>query len=343
VRSQHAAALELAQEVLDLGTTTGDDGLVVQGNLDCGWSYFFQGELGRAREHLERVLALYDAERHGGHVFTFGDDPATSAGGGLAQVLWLLGFPDAALSRSEETLRALRGLKHAYSLVFGLDLAAFVRQYRNDPAATRALVDEAIVASEKHALSFIGAIGSILQGWVLTHENSLAGGIRQMRDGLVAQLATGAEFVRPFWYCLQAEASGRAGQFGEGLALLDEAERVVQETNERYWEAEVHRTRGHLLTTGGLCSSSEAMDCYQRALGIARRQDARSLELRAATSLALLLRRDGNRPAARDVLLPVFQSFTEGFDTSDVREAAALLTDLGVPVDPQSGAIGRGQ
>jgi hypothetical protein len=85
------------------------------------------------------------------------------------------------------------------------------------------------------------------------------------------------------------------------------------------------------------------MDCYQRALGIARRQDARSLELRAAISLARLLRRDGNRPAARDVLLPVFQSFTEGFDTSDVREAAALLTDLGVPVDQQSGAIGRGQ
>ena len=343
VRAQHRAALELAQQVLELGNSTGDDGLILQGNMDCGWSLFFQGRLAPARVHLERVLALYDAERHSGHLFTFGDNPATSAGGCLAQVLWLLGYPQAALERSEQTVRMLRTLNHPYSLVFGLDLAGFVRQYRGDPAATRILVDEAIAESSKHGLAFIEAMGSILRGWVRTQAQDLQDGLQEMRDGLVAQLGTGAELVRPFWFYLQAEALGRTGQVAEGLALLDQAEQVVQATDERYWEAEVHRMRGHLMASGSAgFSATAALDCYLRALDIARGQGARSLELRAAISLALLLRGEGKLVEARNLLLPLYESFTEGFDTPDLREAAVLLGDLGVPTEHMPIATRRG-
>jgi predicted ATPase len=237
----------------------------------------------------------------------------------------------------------LRTLNHPYSLVFGLDLAGFVRQYRGDPAATRALVDEAIAESNKHGLAFIEAMGSILHGWVRTRAQELDDGLQEMRDGLVAQLGTGAELVRPFWFCLQAEALGRTGQLTEGLALLDQAEQVVLATDERYWEAEVHRMRGHLMTSrSDDGSGTAALDCYLRALDIARGQGARSLELRAAISLALLLRGEGKAVEARNLLLPLYESFTEGFATSDLREAAVLLGDLGIPTEHTPIATRRG-
>ena len=248
VRAQHTSALALGEQVLQLGAATNDDGLLLQGNMEVGWSHFFLGELEQAREHLERVLALYDPERHSSHAFIYGDDPATSARSNLAQALWLLGHVDQSLRYSEENLAILRSLiNHPYSVAFGLDLAAVVRQYRSDAPATRALVDEALALSEAHGLVFIGAMASILKGWALAQEGDLAEGTAQMRHGLAAQLATGAELARPYWLCLITEACLESGAALEGLALLDEAEAAVQQTNERYWEAEIHRLRGQLL------------------------------------------------------------------------------------------------
>ena len=248
VRAQHTSALALGEQVLQLGAATNDDGLLLQGNMEVGWSHFFLGELEQAREHLERVLALYDPERHSSHAFTYGDDPATSARSNLAQALWLLGHVDQSLRCSEENLAILRSvINHPYSVAFGLDLAAVVRQYRSDAPATRALVDEALALSEAHGLVFIDAMASILKGWALAQEGDLAEGIAQMRHGLAAQLATGAELARPYWLCLITEACLESGAALEGLALLDEAEAAVQQTNERYWEAEIHRLRGQLL------------------------------------------------------------------------------------------------
>ena len=176
VRAQHTSAFALGEQVLQLGAATNDDGLLLQGNMEVGWSHFFLGELEQAREHLERVLALYDHERHSSHAFIYGDNPATSARSDLAQVLWLLGYVDQSLRYSEENLAILRSLiKHPYSVAFGLDLAAFVRQYRGDAPATRALVDEALALSEAHGLAFIGAMASILKGWALTQEGELDG------------------------------------------------------------------------------------------------------------------------------------------------------------------------
>jgi predicted ATPase len=304
--------------------------------MEVGWSRFFLGELEQAREHLERVLALYDHERHSSHAFTYGDNPATSARSNLAQVLWLLGFVDQSLRHSEENLAILRSMiNHLYSVAFGLDLAAVVRQYRGDAPATRTLVDEALELSEAHGLAFIGAMASMLKGWVLVQEDVLAEGIAQMRHGLAAQLATGAELARPYWLCLLAEACHRMGAVREGLALLDEAEAAVEQTHERYWEAEIHRLRGQLLLAawepGASAAARSAEACYRRALDVARRQGARSLELRTAVSLSRMWQAEGREPEAREFLAPIYEWFSEGRETADLRTAAELMAELGAP------------
>jgi predicted ATPase/class 3 adenylate cyclase len=339
VRAQHTSAIALGEQVLQLGAATNDDGLLLQGNMEVGWSHFFLGELEQAREHLERVLALYDPERHSSHAFTYGDDPATSARSNLAQALWLLGHVDQSLRYSEENLAILRSaINHPYSVAFGLVLAAVVRQYRSDVPATRALVDEALALSEAHGLVFIDAMASILKGWALAQAGDLAEGTAQMRHGLAAQLATGAELARPYWLCLITEACPESGAALEGLALLDEAEAAVQQTNERYWEAEIHRLRGQLLlAASGPAAPAvvrSAEECYRRALDVARRQGARSLELRAAVSLSRLWQAADRHDEARELLAPIYEWFTEGLDHPELREAAALLDELSFRHEP---------
>jgi predicted ATPase len=334
VRAQHTDALALGMQVLELGVAARDDGLLLQGNLEVGWSKLFLGELQQAREHLERSLELYDHERHSSHALVYGNDPATAARGCLAQVLWLLGHVEEALRYSEENISVVRSrVEHVHTVAYDLDVAAFLRQYMGDAVTTRALADEALAWSEKHSLAFLGAMATILKGWALTQAGELQHGVEQMRRGLATQLATGAEFLRPYWLCLIAEICRRTGAAQDGLALLDEAEAIAEHTQERYWEAEIHRVRGHLLLAvvdprAGRGHRS-AEECYLRALEVARRQDARSLELRATTSLSRLWQAEGRESEACDLLVPVYESFPAGLDTPDLREAAALLADLG--------------
>jgi len=333
VRAQHTRALTLGEQVLQLGAATNDDGLLLQGNMEVGWSHYFLGEFEQARKHLERVLGLYDHQRHSSHAYTYGDNPATSARGSLAQVLWMLGLVDQSLRHNQENLAILRSLvKHPYSVAFGLVVAAFLHQYRGDVPATRGLAEEAQILSEAHGLAFIGAMASIFKGWALTREGELGEGMAQMRRGLADQLTTGAELVRPYWLCLIAEACHRTGAARAGLPLLDEAEVAVEHTGERVWEAEIHRLRGQLLLTASGEASAEAARtaeaCYRRALDIAGRQGARSLELRAAVSLSRLWQAEGRRRQAHELLAPIYEQFTEGLDTPDLRDAAGLLAQL---------------
>ena len=340
VRAQPADALALGEQVLRLGAATNDDGLLLQGNMEVGWSLFFLGEPEQAREHLERALALYDPERHSSHAFIYGDNPDTSARSALASVLWLLGYPDQSLRCSEDNLALLRSvIKHPYSVAFGLNMAALLRQYRGDAPETRALAEEALLLTEAHGLVFVTAMASILKGWALTQEDELDEGTAQMRRGLAAQLATGAEMARPYWLCRIAEACHRPGAVHEGLALLDEAEAAVELTRESCWEAEIYRLRGQLLLAAsepvGPEAARSAEACYRRALEVARRQGARSLELRAAVSLSRLWQAEGREGEAREFLAPIFAWFSEGRETVGLRAAATLLAELGAPAIPE--------
>src|SRR5262249_35713242 len=183
------------------------------------------------------------------------------------------------------------------------------------------------LASEKGFPQYL-AIGMVMRGWALTMQGQGEEGIAHLHQGLAAFRAAGAEISRSRDLGLLAEAYGKVGQTEAGLTALAEALAVVDKTGERYWEAELHRLKGELLLALSTDKTTEAEACFHQALDIARRQEAKSLELRAATSLSRLWQQQGKRAASYDLLAPVYGWFTEGFDTADLQKAKALLDEL---------------
>jgi predicted ATPase len=185
-----------------------------------------------------------------------------------------------------------------------------------------------IAISTEHGFPHWLAYGTILRGWALTAQGEGAEGIDQMRQGLVAHRATGAGIQRPYFLALLAESYGKAGQLEEGLSLLVEATTQVDNTGERHWEAELHRGKGELLLMQQGQKVGEAEECFRQALDTARRQQAKSLELRAAMSLSRLWQQEGKQEEAHQLLAGIYGWFTEGFDTPDLIEAKVLLEEL---------------
>jgi adenylate cyclase len=185
-----------------------------------------------------------------------------------------------------------------------------------------------MVLCQEQGFAYYAAWATILQGWVLGEQGQGAEGMTQMRQGLAALRATGGELRAPYYLTLLAEAHGNGGRAAEGLRVLTEAHTLVEEHEERWWEAEVHRLWGVLLLRQTVAQPEEAETWLRRALDVARRQEAKSLELRAATSLARLLQQQGKRAEAHQLLAEVYDWFTEGFDTADLQEARALLDTL---------------
>jgi predicted ATPase len=172
------------------------------------------------------------------------------------------------------------------------------------------------------------ALSALLHGWALAHQGQAKEGIEQMHQGVVAHRATGAAMLRPYLLALLAEAHGTIGEPEAGLAVLTEALTLVDTTDERWCEAELHRLKGELLLQQSSDDSTEAETCFHHALAIARNQQAKSFELRTATSLARLWQQQGKCAEARQVLGDVYGWFTEGFDTADLKDAKALLEVL---------------
>jgi predicted ATPase len=182
----------------------------------------------------------------------------------------------------------------------------------------------------------VRALGPIMRGWAIAVQEHSSEGLVQIRQGLDTYRSTGAEFQRPHFLSMLAEASGLLGQPEGGLAALEEALTLMEKTGERYYEAELYRQRGELLLlreakshpAQGSQDQHEAEACFQHALDVSRQQQAKSLELRAAMSLAHLWQRQGKRAEARELLAPIYDWFTEGFDTADLQEAKTLLEEL---------------
>ena len=236
----------------------------------------------------------------------------------------MLGYPDQALRRSLEALALAQDVAHPFSLGFALFFAAQLHHHRREVQATQARAEAAITLSRAQGFPTWLANGTILQGWALAAQGQGEAGVAQIRQGLAAHRATGEEIERPYFLALLAEAYGAMGQADEGLAVLAEAFELVTITGERWWEAELHRLKGGLLQ-----SAEEAETCFRQALAVARHQQAKSLELRAALSLSRLWQQQGKRHEACELLAPIYGWFTEGFDTVDLQEARALLEELG--------------
>jgi predicted ATPase len=251
--------------------------------------------------------------------------------------LWWLGYPDQALQRSHEALTLAREPAHPPSLASALFFATWVHQFRREWQLTQEQAEAAIALGTEQGFALFRAGGTIMQGWALAqrYAEPVAGqgqveeGMAQMQQGLAAWRATGAEVLRPYGLALLAETYAKVGQREAGLTLLAEALAVAHDTGERRWEAELYRLKGELLLACAAEHQAEAETCFHRALDVARRQEAKSLELRAAMSLARLWQQQGKRAEAHALLAPIYDWFTEGLDTADLQEANMLLGELG--------------
>jgi predicted ATPase len=255
----------------------------------------------------------------------------------VARTLWLLGYPDQARQRGEEALAHARTLAHPYSLLHALNDSVILQMgLRNEATAWEQAEAALQLATEQGAMQLV-ALGIFNQGLCRLGQGQIAEGRMQVQQGLAAYRATGARARLPYYLARLAEACLRVGQPEASLTAVAEALAQVEATGERWWEAELHRLRGQLLsgqrntraqTEGTRRHLVEAEPCFQQALEIARRQEAKSLELRAAMSLSRLWQQQGKDQQAYDLLAPVYDWFTEGFDTLDLQEAKTLLAEL---------------
>jgi len=281
------------------------------------------GEETECVEHCEIGLQRYDPKRYGSHRDLYGGHDAGVCAWSLgAQAKWLLGYPDAALSGQTEGLALANRISHAPTLIFALSYSALLHVHRCEPKLilSRLAAAEAVAAEQRLSV-FINP--QVLRGMALFMRGEAAEAIRYLRDGLPPGRSGG---VRLLGFCLLAEALARQGDSEEALSIIDEALKAAETTGEGWFTHELHRVRGIVLMSQNKVQESEAALC--RAIQVARDQRAKSRELRAVTSLARLWGEQGRRQEARDLLMPIYDWFTEGFDTADLKEAKALLGEL---------------
>ena len=323
-RGEFDLALRLDQDLLRLSRQRDDSLGLVLGHQSFGRNLFFIGEFTSSRSHLEGALAFYNPISHSSLLRQIGTHPHLGSQAYLGIVLFCLGFPDQALARISTAIDEARRLAHPPSLAGNLATGIRLRLLVGDNGALAEWVDRLIALMTEQGFPQWRAMGMICRGWIKVKNGDLAEGISLLRSGSVASRATVA--WRPHNIALLAGACEITGQIDEAAALLDKALQIVEKTRERWFEGELNRHKGELLLRRGHTTAAEQL--YRTALGIAREQEAKLWELRAAVSLARL-RCDHGRPAeARDLLAPVYGWFTEGFEIPDLKEAKALLDEL---------------
>jgi predicted ATPase len=327
MRAEHRTAQELAAQLLRLAQHDLAPSLLLAAHAALGTALWVQGHLTAAREHLVPELPRVEAQQRRELAFRYGVEPEVLRLMYTAIDLWFLGYADAALQRLQTMFTLAQELAHPFNLVVAQGGAAWLQRCRRDIPETQARAEAALTLATEQGNPYWMATGALLRGWARTAQGQAEEGIAHMQQGLTAYRATGAELFGPFWLAMLAEAYGEVGQTEAGLIVLAEALAVVDKTGERFWEAELYRLKGKLLLSQA-SHIGEVEACLRQALDIARHQEAKSLELRAAMSLARLRQQQGKRQEAHDLLAPVYHWFTEGFDTADLKEAKALLDAL---------------
>jgi predicted ATPase len=246
----------------------------------------------------------------------------------MANTLWCLGYPAQAVRRSQEALAQAEALAHPYSLAAAQHCAALVHQRRREARAVQAQADALLTLATAQGFPVWVGTGTFWRGWALAMQGQGEAGLAQIRQGLPAVWTTGPTLAQSLSLVRFAEAAGHAGEVKAGLRLLAEALAVFTANEQGDMLAEAYRLQGELLLRQAVSDAIQAEACFQRALAVAHRQQAKSWELRAATSLARLWQQQGKRAAAYELLTPIYGWFTEGFDTADLQEAQALLKAL---------------
>jgi predicted ATPase len=332
VRAEHKTAYSLGEQLLSVAERQQDTTLLVEAHWALGACSFALGEVTSARAHLERRIALYDPHEHRTLAFLYGYDPGMSCQTIGVWVLWSLGYTDQALRMSQTSITLAQKLSHPFSLAYTLGHAARLHQFRREEHAIQEHTEAAIALSTEQGFPFFLTQGVIFRGVVLAEQKWGHEGIARIQQGIAAFRAMGAELYQPYFLALLAEADGKAEQIEEGLAVLAEAPAVVDQTGERFYEAELYRLKGELTLRSKVQRlkaevGAEIERCFWQASEVARKQSGKSLELRATISLARLLTKQEKRDEACTMLADIYSWFTEGFDTADLKDAKALLDE----------------
>ncbi len=328
IRAEYGPARALAERLLSLTGEEGDPDLLPDAYWTLGDTSFFSGDLIVARDHFLRGFAAYDPKRHRSQAFRFGQDPGVCCLTFLAWSQAILGYPDRARHESAEAVRMARELGHPFTLARAFVVASFVHQYRGEAAEAERFADSGIAFSAEWQLGYWGRLNRVLHGWAIARRGDHEQGVREIRESVSSLLESGTPISVPYFLFLLADALVEAGKRDEALDVVRDARALVEKNGERQHEAELIRLEGALSLGRGARASNAAEALFRRAIEVARTQQAKLFELRAATSLSRLLRDTGGSEEARGLLREVYGWFTEGFETADLKEAKALLESL---------------
>jgi predicted ATPase len=346
LRAEMRTARNIAEEFLPMAKRLSYPGFAMRGHLAMEITYLHLGEFAQSAEHFEKALLLYDPAQHRDDAFLYTQNPGVSMRCFGAWALWFLGKPDCALQWIQEALSLAREISEPHTLCRAFLIAAILHQLRRDSRLAQECAEAAIAVSSEHNLTMYQSPARITRARAMIDQGLEESSIENMRQSLAARRGTGTELLRPHLLAQIAEALSKARQTEEGLRVLEEALAVADRTGERYYEAELYRLKGELLlmqrtsrvlsraAAGRKAIERKSVDviqveqCFHQSIEIARRQQAKSLELRASTSMTRLYRDQGRHEKARSLLSAIYNTFTEGFGTADLREAKALLDAL---------------
>ena len=321
-------ARELGAQLLRLAQREAAPLHLLEAHGALGNILFFLGDYTEAWTHLEQGIALTDPTAERGLALHHDRAPGVGRLAAASLTLWCLGYPAQAVRRSQEALALAQALAHPYSLALAQYYAAYLHQRRREALAVQAHAEALLTLATAQGFPLWVGLGTCWRGWALAMQGQSEAGLTQLRQGLAAVAATGQALSQPFGLILLAEAAGHTGQVEEGLRLLAETRTAFEASGRGDLLAEAYRLQGECLLRQAVPDAAHAETCFQQALAVARRQQAKSWELRAAMSLSRLWTRQGKRDEARELLAPIYSWFAEGFDTADLQEAKILLEEL---------------
>lgn len=328
MRAELETSRQLVEQIRDLAESSQDSGMLLQANYNLASNLLHLGEFALTQTYAEQGVAIYDRASHHPLIAILGSDPGVGCLFWACLAQWFLGYPDRAIKYLEQIKTLAGELCHPFSIAFALNCAAWLPFYGREVQATQEQAEVLISQTTENGFPFFTALGNMLRGWAIAQNGSVEG-ITQIEQGLDIFIAGGAVLARHSHLAMLAEAYAEVGQFDRALSLLADARQEIERTGECFWEAEVYRLEGDLLLKLGEQENAEQR--FFKAIEVARRQQAKSLELRSAIALCSLWQQQGKINAARQHLTEIYNWFTEGFNTPDLKAAKALLNFLNSP------------
>ena len=328
IRGELERAKGQADGVLEIAEQAGDNAMIMAGQWMLGCIAFWRGRFPEARERLQHAVDLYRVSEQSARTLSAQIDPGLSAMIHLSWALWILGFSERAIAKTEEAIATARDLAQPFGLAQALFWAASIRICSGDYAAAEQLLPELKDVTQRYGITYLASCAKLGEGQTLIARQDFAGGLQLVNQALSEFAAQEAGVGRPWAVSVPVEALARVGKAEDGLRMLEMAFASVSNNDERQWESELHRLQGEVMLAMPQADIDAAEACFQRALEVSNSQGALSLELRAATSLARLYAGRGEGERARACLEPVYGRFTEGFDTADLVAARDFLATL---------------